>query len=102
MLTRRLPSTASEPMSIMYQITHERFPELAKVLPSIAVSDPRPWLLWLSHDTDPRVRKATVAILATNPDPILQDRLRELELKETDESVLRVVKQALEQRRRRP
>jgi len=74
--------------------------EVTKKLTNIAVSDPRPWLLWLSHDIDASVRKATVAILATNPDPILQDRLLELELEETDESVLGVVKQALEQRRR--
>jgi HEAT repeat protein len=74
---------------------------LAKALPNIGVNDPRPWLLWLSHDLDADVRRATVAILATNPDPALQDRLLELELKETNESVLDVVKQALEQRRRR-
>jgi hypothetical protein len=72
---------------------------LAQALPNIPVNDPRPWLLWLSHDDDVSVRKATVAILATNPDPVLQNRLRELELEETDEGVLAVVKQALEQSR---
>jgi HEAT repeat protein len=45
---------------------------LAKALPNIGVNDPRPWLLRLSHDLDAGVRRATVAILATNPDPALQ------------------------------
>ena len=73
---------------------------LAQALPNIAVNDSRPWLLWLSRDTDAKVRRATVAILATDPDPALQERLLELELEETDASVLAVVKQALENRRR--
>jgi hypothetical protein len=74
--------------------------ELAKTLPNIARNDPRPWLLWLSRDIDPNVRRATVAILATSTDRDLQNRLRELELEETDEGVLRVVRRALEQRTR--
>ena len=74
--------------------------ELVKRLPNIAADDPRLWLLWLSHDMDPDVRRATVAILATSPDPVLHNRLRELELEETDASVMRVVKLALEHRKR--
>jgi hypothetical protein len=74
--------------------------ELAKTLPNIARNDPRPWLLWLSRDIDPNVRRVTAAILATSTDRDLQNRLRELELEETDEGVLRVVRRALEQRTR--
>jgi len=72
--------------------------ELAQALPNLAGIDPRPWLLWLSRDADPSVRRAVVGILATSPDPALHNRLRELVVEETDASVLSLVKRALDQR----
>lgn len=74
--------------------------QLARKLPNLAGTDPLPWLLWLSRDVDPEVRRTTIGILATSPDPAVQDRLRELEEEETDASVLNVVRRALEQRGR--
>ena len=71
--------------------------KLSRSVPRIPGIDPRVWLLWLSHDVDPSIRRETAAILATSPDPALKARLRELESEETDESVLRVVRRALEQ-----
>jgi len=71
---------------------------LAQSLPNVAGLDPRAWLLWLSRDDDANVRRATIAILATSPDPAVKDRLRELEREETDPGVLRLVQQALSDR----
>ncbi|MEO8498965.1 MAG: HEAT repeat domain-containing protein [Planctomycetota bacterium] len=69
--------------------------QLVQSLPQMSGIDSRPWLLWLSRDEAPAVRKAAVAVIATSADPALQQRLRELESEETDDAVLRVVRQVL-------
>lgn len=72
--------------------------QLVQSLPQMAGIDSRPWLLWLSRDQDPAVRKAAVAVIATSSDPALQKRVRELEQEETDEEVLQTVRQILSSR----
>jgi hypothetical protein len=59
--------------------------ELAELLPQMSGLDARPWLLWLSEDADPSVRRAAAAILATSTDPKLRARWRELRVGENDE-----------------
>lgn len=71
---------------------------LVESLPQIPGIDSRPWLLWLSRDQDPAVRKAAVAVIATSSDTTLQKRIRELEREETDEEVLQAVRQILNSR----
>ncbi len=64
-------------------------------LPQQAGIDARPWLLWLSRDPAPAVRQAAIAVIATSREPALLDRLREMAREETDDQVLRVVRQVL-------
>lgn len=71
---------------------------LIQSLPQISGIDSRPWLLWLSRDQDPAVRKAAVTVIATSADPALQKRVSELEREETDDEVLRVVRRILDAR----
>ena len=71
---------------------------LVRSLPQMSGIDSRPWLLWLSHDPEPEVRKAAVAVIATSSDSALLQRVRELEREETDDEVLRVVRQILNTR----
>jgi hypothetical protein len=59
--------------------------ELAELLPQMSGLDARPWLLWLSEDADPGVRRAAAAILATSTDPKLLARLRALKAAEREE-----------------
>lgn len=74
--------------------------QLVQSLPQMAGIDSRPWLLWLSRDRDPAVRKAALAVIATSSDPTLQKRVYELEQEETDEEVLQTVRQILSSRQR--
>jgi hypothetical protein len=69
--------------------------ELVHSLPQMSGIDSRPWLLWLSRDESPAVRKAAIAVIATSSDAALLQRVRELEREETDDEVLRVVRQIL-------
>ena len=73
--------------------------QFVRNVPQMPGVDSRPWLLWLSHDQDPTVRKAAVIVLATSTDPALQQRVRELERDETDDEVLEVVRQILNRQR---
>ena len=73
---------------------------LADALPGIRGIDARPWLLWLSHDEDPEVRLVAITVMATTTDRRLLERLRQLELHETDPNVLRQLQRM--QTRRRP
>ena len=72
--------------------------QLVQSLPQMPGIDSRPWLLWLSRDQDPTVRKAAVAVIATSPDATLQQRIRDLEREETDEEVLQALRQILSSR----
>jgi len=69
--------------------------ELAQLLPQLSGMDARPWLIWLSQDAEAEVRRASVAIIATSADPALRQHLRGLEQQETDDAVLRLVRQVL-------
>ncbi|HUG68585.1 MAG TPA: HEAT repeat domain-containing protein [Pirellulaceae bacterium] len=73
--------------------------QFVKNLPQMSGIDSRPWLLWLSRDRDPSVRKAAIAALATSADPALRKHVSELEREETDEDVLQAVRQILSSRR---
>jgi hypothetical protein len=53
--------------------------EFVALLPRLPDLDPRPWLMRLSYDPDPRVRRAAVGVMATTRDPRLLDRVRAAE-----------------------
>lgn len=56
----------------------------AEALPGIRGIDARYWLLRLSHDTNIQVRRAAIGLLATDRDPEVVRRLRQLTVDETD------------------
>ena len=60
--------------------------------------DPHRWWMWLSADSEPEVRRATIAILGTTSDPKLEQRLRRMELEEDNEMVKHQIRQILERR----
>jgi hypothetical protein len=62
------------------------------VLLQLASVDPRPWLIWLTRDEDPAVRKAAIAVIATSNDPQLRAQLQQVERDETDPEILRFVR----------
>jgi hypothetical protein len=74
---------------------------LVDALPQIPGVDARPWLIWLTEDDDPMVRKMAVTVIATSNDPSLRERLREIEREESDPEVLTVVRGALSPSRER-
>jgi hypothetical protein len=67
---------------------------LAEQLPDIPDFDPGPWLVWLSRDPATQVRQAATAIMATSSDPRLRDRLRMMEIEDSDPDVIRTARQA--------
>lgn len=67
--------------------------ELVTQLPTLAGIEARAWLLLLSRDPDATVRAATVRLLATSNDPALQAEIERMAREETDDGVLRVVRQ---------
>ena len=73
--------------------------QLAFRLPNLADVDARPWLLQLSHDPHPSVRRAVIALLATSSDPQLHERLRQLEFEESDPALLEQVRNLLTDQR---
>ena len=68
---------------------------LAESLPELSGVDPRPWLLWLSRDPHPSVRRAAITVIATSADPDLRDRLREIEREESDPEIVQQVQKML-------
>jgi hypothetical protein len=69
--------------------------QLVRSLPELAGIDSRPWLVWLSGDPAPQVRKAAIAVIGTSSDPTLRERLREIEREEADDEILRLVRRIL-------
>lgn len=68
--------------------------ELIEQLPDIAGIDPVPWLLWLSEDESPLVRRSITALMATSSDPRLRARLRAMEVEDSDPEVIRLTREA--------
>lgn len=66
--------------------------QLAQALSRWPVNPSR-WLIVLSHDSDPEVRRAVISQMATAQDPALYRRLLEMEQVEADESVRRQLAQ---------
>lgn len=71
---------------------------LIEALPRARGIDPNPWLLWLSRDVDPRVRKAAMAVMATSSDPRLIAQLKAREKDETNPDVLQFLRGLLQGR----
>jgi hypothetical protein len=68
--------------------------QLARTLPEMTGIDARFWLLWLSRDASAQVRSAAIRWLATSTDPRIQEQLRELAERETDEMVRQALRAA--------
>jgi len=59
----------------------------ARVLPSLAGLDVKPWLLHLCNDSDADVRLTAASIMATTNDPELLARLRSMAYDDVDERI---------------
>lgn len=68
--------------------------DLIEQLPDLVGIDPVPWLIWLSEDESPEVRRAVVAVMATSAEPRLRARLRTMEVEDADADVVRLARQA--------
>jgi hypothetical protein len=68
----------------------------AEVLPGIRGVDARFWLLRLSQDTNVQVRRSAVGLLATDRDPEVIRRLRQIAVEETDPDLRNQAGRALE------
>lgn len=66
--------------------------QLARTLPKLGSIDPVPWLLWLSRDTEARVRVAAVGLMATTNDPALHARIRQMARDDSDAAVQRIAR----------
>jgi len=75
---------------------------LINALPEATVIDPQQWLLWLTYDTDPQVRKAAVTSLSTSNSPGVARRLAQMELEESSPEVLRQVRRVRTAALKRP
>jgi hypothetical protein len=65
---------------------------LVETLLRTGAFDPRLWLIWLTRDEDPAVRRAAIAVIATSNDPALRAQLEACEQEESDPEVLRFVR----------
>ena len=59
----------------------------AELLPRVAGLDAKPWLLWLSRDTDGDVRLVAVTLMATSTDPELLSRVEQMSADDDDPRV---------------
>jgi hypothetical protein len=64
-------------------------------LPRLSGVDARPWLLELSYDDDPRVRRAAVTLMATSGDIELLKRVQQAALEDPDDSTRAQAEKAL-------
>lgn len=69
---------------------------LAEELPALPDVDARPWLIRLSHDPVPAVRRTAASVMATSQDPALRRRLRFMAGDESDPDVHSIVRGFLE------
>lgn len=73
--------------------------EWLELLPRIRGINARPWLLWLTGDTDADVRLAAITMLATSNDPEMGERMRELLHTDPDPRIRRQAERFLNQSR---
>lgn len=66
-------------------------------LPSLAGASLKPWLLHLSADPDVAVRQACLAMMATNHDPAILARVRELAFTDGDENIRALAARVLDE-----
>lgn len=70
-------------------------------LPSLAGASLKPWLLHLSADPDVDVRQACLAMMATNHDPAILARVRELAFTDGDENIRNLAARVLDEEGKR-
>lgn len=61
--------------------------QLAEWLPRLPNIDARPWLLWLSEDSSPRVRMLAATLMSTSSDPALLERVTAMYRGDSDPDV---------------
>ncbi len=70
----------------------------AELLPSLNDVDAKPWLLWLSKDTDAQVRLTAMTLMATSRDPEMLGRVFEMSRTDDDPRVREQAERALGQK----
>ena len=63
--------------------------ELARLLPGVRSVDAMPWLLWLSRDADPEVRRVAIGLIATTGDARLLDQIEQAAREDPDPRIRR-------------
>jgi hypothetical protein len=63
--------------------------QMAEWLPRLPGIDARPWLLWLSDDSSPRVRMLAATLMSTSSDPALLERVAAMYRSDPDGEVRR-------------
>ena len=69
----------------------------AEALPGLSGFDAKPWLLRLSHDTDPDVRLTAVVLMATSSDPQMLRRVADVARSDPDDRVQEQAARAIQQ-----
>ena len=73
--------------------------ELARLLPGLSSVDAPSWLLWLSRDEDPSVRRVAIGLMATTGDPALLDEIERIARRDPDPDIQRQAERIAQQRR---
>lgn len=68
------------------QLSPNRY-KLAQSLPSITYIEPAAWLLWLSNDPDPHMRRVALGLMATSGDEKLLSEVRRHAESDADQAV---------------
>jgi hypothetical protein len=71
---------------------------LARLLPGIQSVDAAPWLLWLSHDPDPEVRRVAIGLIATTGDATLLEQIEQAARQDPDPQIQRQAELIAERR----
>ena len=77
--------------------------ELARLLPGVRSVDAMPWLLWLSRDADPEVRRVAIGLIATTGDARPLDQIEQAAREDPDPRIRRQAQRiAARRNRQRP
>ena len=71
---------------------------LARNLPGLRSVDAAPWLIQLSRDADPEVRRTAITLMATSGDPLLLEQVARIASKDSDPRIREQVSRIEQQR----
>ena len=87
-------------LGLAEEVTHSNAKKRLAAVSEVALVTPeisRRFLIILSHDSDARVRREAVSLMATSQDLHLKDRLRQMQTTESDRRIRNLIRKALSQ-----